>query len=214
MQQILYHQKKEMKNTRLYLLFFFISLSICNSLDAQENPQSLKFARSAVLVDGFAGATGGVSINWHQPLMVFKKKNDKSSKPDIKGYLNASIGFGLSVFPEEGSYIPHSLTFNFSIQKLTNKAKFLELGYTGLDWQAKDKKSNYNNKNEYGGGLLMGYRSNGALSKRNTFVFRANTGFQISKDQALGKFCVLECPKPTNKYVVSPFISLSAGLGF
>jgi hypothetical protein len=203
-----------MKSIRLYFLFFFICLGICNSLHAQENPQSLKFARRAVLVDGFTGATWGASVNWHQPLMVFKEKNDQSGKPNIKGYLNASIGFGLSAFPEEGSYIPHSLTFNFSIQKFTNKAKFLELGYTGLAWQAKDKKSKYNNKNEYGAGLLLGYRSNGALSKRNNFVFKFNTGLLVSRDQAFGKFCTLDCPKPSNKYVVSPLLSLSAGLGF
>jgi hypothetical protein len=209
-----------MKPIHIYFLLVFISISICNALQAQVNRQSAKFARRAILVDAFTGSTSGNSINWHQPLLIFKQKDGNSEETLKKGYLNASIGFGRSFFPEPGISLPHSLTLNISLHPSKNKARFFEMGYGGIAWQATDNNYIYSNtrhRNEYGGGLLVGYRSNGSINTRTSFVFRVNSTLLVHKDQAFGNFCLLDpwesCRKPTNKLVIRPLINIALGLG-
>lgn len=198
---------------------FFISFVTIVSVTAQENYISQKFARKAVLVDGFTGTTSGNSINWHQPLLIIKRKGGNTDAILKKGYLNAGIGFGMSFFPEPGISIPHSLTLNISLQPSGNKARFIEMGYGGIAWQATDDNYIYSNtkyRNEYGGGLMIGYRSNGAINNRNSFVFRVNSTLMVHKDQAFGDFCLISeyCREPTNSLVVRPLIGISFGVGF
>jgi hypothetical protein len=208
------------KANHIYLLLFLVSTCVCSSLRSQQNLPSDKLARRAVTIDAFTVTTSGNSINWHQPILVLKQKSNGNNAIE-KGYLNASIGLGSSFFPEPGISIPHSITLNIRIQASETKARFVEMGYGGLAWQSMDNNyiySSIRHRNEYGGGLLIGYRSNGPITSKNTFVFRINGTLMVHKDQAFGNFCLLDswdgCRKPRNILVVRPLINLSFGIGF
>jgi hypothetical protein len=211
-----------MKPNHTYLLLFLVSICSYSSLLCQQNLPSAKIARRAITIDAFTTATNGNSINWHQPILVLKGKSNGNANKE-KGYLNGSIGLGRSFFPQPGICIPHSVTFNIRIQADKNNASFMEMGYGGLGWRPTSDDYSYNGKRygiKYGGGLLLGYRINGPIRSKKTFVFRVSSTLMVHKELAFGEFfnlCLAEtCEEATiakNRLVVLPLINVSFGIG-
>jgi hypothetical protein len=226
------------------IALIFLTPILYNTLLAQSVTSLHKLARPALVADASIGydalPTTGFSFNWHQPIVSFRlgKKNKSRQSPAKIGYINASAGIGKYYYlsnDKNSTIIPHSLTVNFQVIK--NKASFLELGYTGFAQSANtpisttkenvcwfcNQTSLYEDKqNRYEGGLLIGYRANGRINKKSSFVFRINYAFLLNKvkiTETTESYSFGPTDQPDIKTRVyheylSPHLNISFGIGF
>jgi hypothetical protein len=215
-----------MKPNHTYFLLFLVSICAYSSLLCQQNLPAGKIARRAITIDASTFTANSYSINWHQPILVLKRKSNGHTQKE-EGYLNASIGLGRSFLQESAILVPHSITFNIRLKAYKNKARFMELGYGGFAWHSTVNYISPSNKsydrNKYGGGLLIGFRSNGPIADEKTFVFRVNCTAMVQKGNAFvnplyyyycfsGNGC-RDLSGRSNKLIVRPLLNLSVGFG-